>query len=205
MSSPAFAVVDEFERQMAAFAWAKHGVAVASCTDALFLCCKYLGVEIVTVPANTYISVPMAVIHAGGQVKFEPFQWTGCYGLSPYPIVDGALRMRRGMYQGGYHCLSLHLRKHLNIGRGGMILTDDPVAAKWFRKARFDGRDGSVPYAQDKVEMMGWNCYMIPEQAARGLQLLESLGDGRPDLTPPYPDLRQMPVFRNHPSVIWVN
>ena len=83
-----------------------------------------------------------------------------------------------------------------------MILTDKEHAANWLRKARFDGRDGSTPFMRDKVEMMGWNLYMLPEQAARGLQLLEAIGDGKPDLCPPYPDLREMPVFKNHPQVL---
>ena len=207
MSSPAFAVVDEFERQMAAFSGAKHGVAVASCTDALFLSflsckCKYLKVEHVVLPARTYISVPMAVLNAGGKLRFVDYPWTGTYALAPYPVYDGALRMKRGMYGGGFHCLSFHMRKLLPIGRGGMILTDDAEAVRWFRKARLDGRNGDIPFMQDKVDMIGWNCYMTPEQAARGLQLLEAIGDGKPDLTPPYPDLREMPVFKNHPQVL---
>lgn len=203
MSSPAFAVVDEFERQMAWFSGAKYGVAVASCTDALFLSLKYVGVAEVTLPARTYISVPWAVLHAGGSVKFEDFEWNGAHRLEPYDVVDGALRMKRGMYEGGFHCVSFHARKLLPIGRGGMILTDSRSAAEWLRKARFDGRTGDIPFMQDKVEIEGWNCYMTPEQAARGMQLLEGLGDGKPDLCPPYPDLREMPVFRNHPRVTW--
>lgn len=163
---------------------------------ALYLACRYIGVETVTIPARTYISVPAAILHAGGQVDFADIAWTGTYRLEPYPIVDSALRMRRGMYQGGLHCVSFHARKLLPIGRGGMVLTDDPQSVDWLRRARFDGRDGSVPFLADPVSMLGWNAYLTPEQAARGLQLLEAIGDGRPDLTPVYPDLRTMPVFR---------
>jgi dTDP-4-amino-4,6-dideoxygalactose transaminase len=195
--SPAFSVVSEFERQVAKFAGAAYGVAVDSCTSALFLCCKYLNVAEVTLPARTYISVPMAVIHAGGSVKFRDFSWSGLYQLEPYPIWDSAKRLRRGMYQGGFHCLSFHIRKLLGIGRGGMILTDDEKAVAWFKRARFDGRNGDVPFMQDKVDMLGWNCYMTPEQAGRGLQLLEGLrSDELPDLYDPYPDLREMPIFK---------
>lgn len=203
MSSPAFAVVGEFERQLAKFGGSQYAVTVASCTDALFLCCAYFKVSEVTIPALTYISVPMSVIHAGGSVRFLNYPWSGAYGLIPYPIYDAALRLRRGMYEGGFVCLSFHMRKLLPIGRGGAILTDDEDAMRWFKRARLDGRNGGIPFMQDKVEMMGWNCYMTPEQAARGLQLLEGIGDGKPDLMPPYPDLREMPVFRNHPRVIW--
>jgi hypothetical protein len=83
-----------------------------------------------------------------------------------------------------------------------MVLTDDERAAAWLRRARFDGRNGDVPFMQDKVEQLGWNCYMLPEQAARGLQLLEGLrSDALPDLYDPYPDLREMPVFKNNERV----
>lgn len=201
--SSAFAVVAEFERKVAEFAGAKYGVAVDSCTSALFLAMKYLDVGEVVVPARTYISVPMAVLHAGGTVRFVDKEWSGAYLLDPYPIWDSAKRMRRGMYQGGFHCVSFHIKKLLGIGRGGMILTDDPVAVAWFKRARFDGRRGEIPFMQDKVEILGWNAYMLPEQAARGLQLLEGLrSDSLPDLYDPYPDLREMPVFKNHPRVI---
>jgi len=197
MTSRAFSVVELFESAMAEFAGARYGVAVDSCTSAIFLSCMHEGVagSPVRLPARTYISVPAAIIHAGGTVRFNDFAWSGAYPLDPFPIVDGALRMRRGMYLGGLHCVSFHMRKHLRIGRGGMVLTDDADAAAWLRKARFDGRDGSVPFIHDAVEMLGWNAYMLPEQAARGLQLLESLPDDLPDLTPDYPDLRRLPVF----------
>lgn len=195
MSSRAFRVIDDFEEALAEYAGSKTAVVVESGTAALFLSCVYSQVAEVLIPARTYISVPASIIHAGGTVTFEDYIWRGAYPLQPYPIIDGALRFRRGMYGGGYHMLSFHMRKHLKIGRGGAILTDDLRAADWFRRARFDGRTGSTPFMQDRIEFLGWNCYMLPEQAARGLQLLEAMPDDNPDLTPDYPDLRRMPVF----------
>lgn len=191
----AYGVVAEFERRVAEFSGARYGVAVDCCTSAIFLCCKYLEVDEVVCPARTYISVPMAVLHADGKVRFEDYDWKGVYQLKPYPIYDGAKRFRRAMYRGGYHCLSFHLKKILNIGRGGMILTDDEKALEWFRKARYDGREGK-PYDQERVSMLGYHCYMTPEQAARGLALLDVTPPDLPDLTEDYPDLRQMPVFQ---------
>lgn len=204
MTSRAFRVVEMFEEAVAEFAGARYGVAVESCTMALYLSCVYYSVETVTIPARTYISVPSAVIHAGGEVKFRDIAWTGSYQLEPYDIVDSALRMRRGMYEGGLHCLSFHARKLLPIGRGGMVVTDDSHAANFIRKARFDGRTGSVPFMTDQIETLGWNAYMTPEQAARGLQLLEAMPDDRADLTPEYPDLRTLPVFNRRPTLVSV-
>lgn len=192
----AFDVVAEFEKRVADYAGAKHAVAVDCCTSAIFLSCKYLSVAKVVVPAKTYISVPMAVIHAGGSVSFDDIEWRGVYQLSPYLIYDGAKRFRRKMYRGGLHCLSFHAKKILNIGKGGMILTDDEHAADWFRKARYDGREHKVGYSDEKVTMLGWHCYMTPEQAARGLHLLDVLPENVPDQEEDYPDLRKMPVFQ---------
>lgn len=192
----AYGIVSDFERRVAEFAGARHGVAVDCCTNAIFLACKYVGVNVVTMPARTYVSVPMAVIHAGGCVEFDDVTWGGVYQLRPHQIWDGAKRFRRGMYVGGFHCLSFHLKKHIDIGRGGMILTDDDKAADWFRMARYDGRRG-VAYPDERIEMLGYHCYMTPEQAARGLALMDVMPrDGFDDLTEDYPDLRLMPVFR---------
>ena len=63
------------------------------------------------------------------------------YQLKPFPIYDGAVRMKKNMYKKNtYHCLSFHIRKHIPIGKGGMILTDDKKAYDWFRTVRYEGR-----------------------------------------------------------------
>ena len=188
--------VAEFERRMAAFAGAEHGVATDSCTSAIFLACKWLKVQKVVLPARTYISVPAAVIHAGGSVAFEDFEWSGCYRLEPYPIYDAALRTKKGMFRGGFMCLSFQSKKHLPIGRGGMLLTDDAEAANWLRTARSNGRHFNVPFTEDRIDMLGWNFYMTPEQGNKGLQLLQDLKPDLPDIVEKYPDLREMPVFK---------
>lgn len=169
-------------------------MAVNSGTSALFLCLRYVRAQRVTLPARTFVSVPMAVLHAGGSVEFEDEPWSGVYQLKPYPIIDGALRFRRGMYNGGLHCLSFHARKLLNIGEGGMVLTDDKDADAWLRKARYSGR-AAPDYRVEDIDMLGWQCYMTPEKAARGLHLLEYIADDLPDQVMKYPDLRLAPVF----------
>lgn len=193
----AYDVVAGFEQRVSDYAGAKYGVAVDCCTTALFLSLKYCGINsssVVKIPAKTYASVPMAVIHAGGKVSFTDESWIGVYRLFPFPVFDGAKRFRKGMYKGGLHCLSFHIKKPIPIGRGGMILTDDEPAARWLRKARYDGREG-LPYDQENISTIGWHAYMTPEQAARGLSLLDVYKD-QPDQTEDYPDLRKMPYFK---------
>ena len=66
-----------------------HAVSVDCCTDALFLCLKYLkATGEVILPSRTWISVPCTVIHAGCKVKFDDRKWAGAYQLKPYPIYD---------------------------------------------------------------------------------------------------------------------
>lgn len=194
----AYKVVKDFEETIARWAGSKYAVAVESCTAAILLSCAYLKVDEVTIPKFTYPSVPCSIIHAGGKVKFSDTSWEGVYELLPYPIIDGALRFKKGMYQGGLHCLSFHSKKLLPIGRGGMILTDDYEAYKWLKKARFDGRD-EVALGEDNIQMIGWNAYMMPEQAARGLQLFdliknEHLDDLDADKQN-YPDLSKVKAY----------
>ena len=193
-----YEAIRKFEETVAEFAGARYGVAVDSCTNALFLCCVLRQVKKVTLPAHTYVGVPCSVIHAGGKVEFELKSWSGCYQLNPYDIHDSALRFRKGMYTFGLYCLSFHIKKHLPIGRGGMILTNSEHDAKWLRRARFDGRR-EVPLLQDDLDMLGWNMYMTPEQASRGLHLFSLIKDSDIDDIPMtqqgYPDLRNYAVY----------
>jgi dTDP-4-amino-4,6-dideoxygalactose transaminase len=191
MNSNPYAVVEQFEKEIARFAGAKYGIAVDSCTNALFLSLMYCDKQptTITIPKYTYISVPSSIIHAGYKVQLEDLDWTGVYQLKPLPIYDSAVRFKKNMYEGGFHCLSFHIKKHLKIGRGGMILTDDENAAKWFRLARFNGRN-PVNHTHDTFKMIGWNFYMTNADAARGLWLLSTLVGEQEDITTNnYPDL----------------
>tara|TARA_R110000824_G_scaffold45728_1_gene132044 strand:+ start:13830 stop:14438 length:609 start_codon:yes stop_codon:yes gene_type:complete len=189
-------IVEMFEESVADYCGSKYAVATDNCSDALLMCCKYLNVQEVTIPCRTYLSVPQSIMHAGGTVKLRDYQWTGIYELEPYLIYDAAKRFTSGMYiPGSYMCLSFHNKKILKIGKGGMILTDNKDAVDWLKQARYEGRD----HVTDDIEICGWNAYMTPEQAARGLTLLQILpehNDDQPE-DPPYRDLRTMPLFAN--------
>ena len=71
MKNNPYKIVKMLEEEIAAYTGAKYAVSVDSCTNALFLCCKYLQVKDVIIPKHTYVSVPMSVIHAGGNVIFQ--------------------------------------------------------------------------------------------------------------------------------------
>jgi len=200
-----FEVVERFERRVAEFAGAKYGVATSTGTAALFLSCLYvfekariyLGAQkpVAILPARTFISVPMAVIQAGGVAEFDDLKWEGTYRIFPWSITDGALRFRRGMYEQGLHCLSFHARKLLNIGEGGMVLTDHAADADWLRAARYSGRR-APNYKIEDVKTMGYQLYMAPEKAARGLHLMDYVRDDLPDQVMEYVDLRTVKFFQ---------
>jgi len=189
-------IVRMFERSVAEYAGSRYAVAVDAGTAALFLACKYLKVGQVSLPRKTYVSVPGAVVHAGGSVVFDERQWVGEYTLDPYPIIDSACRFRRGMHRPGtFRCLSFQYRKHLPIGRGGMILCDDCDAVAWLKLARFFGRR-EIPLPEDNPRMIGWQLFMEPERAARGLTFLSLLPDENEDLRFDYPNLTQLEAYR---------
>lgn len=191
-----FRIVAEFEEAVAEYTGAPMAVAVDSCTNAIFLSCKYLNVDEVTIPARTYVSVPNSIIHAGGTIQFRDYEWKGTYQLEPYPVWDCAKRFTSGMYQPAtLMCISFQASKILGIGKGGMILTDDLDAYLWLKKARFNGRS-EVPLVEDSYDSLGWNMYMTPEQAARGLWNLHYLEDHNEDQPcDDFADLSQFPIF----------
>lgn len=190
-----YKIVKMFEEEIAEYTGAPYAVSVDSCTNALFLCCKYLNVTQVTIPKKTYISVPQSIIHSGGQVSFEDVNWTGIYQLKPYPIYDSAKRLTSDMYlKGTFMCLSFHVKKHLKIGKGGMILTDNLGAVNWFKKVRYEGRN-EINYHEDNIELLGWNMYMTPVEAAIGLTLLQNFPKFNEDLPENYKDLTTNKLF----------
>lgn len=198
-----YKIVRMFEEEIAAYTGAPYAVSVDSCTNALKLCCKYLDVEEVTIPSKTYLSVPMSIMQAGGEVVFDKREttnhWTGYYQLKPYNIYDSAKRLTSNMYiPGSFMCLSFHIKKSLPLGKGGMILTDNADAVEWFKKARYEGRSEKF-YKEDSIEMLGWNMYMTPEEAARGLTLMQNYPEHAPDVSEinGYRDLTEFPVFQN--------
>jgi len=187
-------IVDLFEKEVAKFAGAKYAIAVDSCTSAIFLSLMYCNVKnkSIYIPSKTYISVPCSIVHAGGIPVFKNKKWKGIYKLDPFPIIDSALRFTKNMYiSNTLYCLSFHVKKHLKIGKGGMILTDNKKAYEWLKLARYNGREGK-PYMKEKFRLVGWNCYMTPEDAARGLRIFKTLPQVNKDLINEYQDLSKL-------------
>jgi len=200
-----FKVVKMFEEEVAHYTGAPYAVAVDSCTNALMLVCKYYQVKEVTIPSKTYLSVPQSIIHAGGTPVFDTTidDWVGTYQLKPYPIYDAAKRFRQGMYiSGTAMTLSFHIKKILKIGKGGMILTDNPDLVEWLQVARYEGRHQKM-YHEDDIDFNGWNMYMTPQEAAHGLALMQNMELNNPDQgeNNGYRDLTEFTLFKDYKKI----
>ena len=197
--------VDIFEKKLAEFAGSKYAVTVDCCSNGLILALKYYNAKgVITIPSRTYVSTPMQILHAGCQVQFEDYEWSGVYHLSPYPIVDGAVRFTKDMYvPGTLHVVSFQIKKRLPIGRGGVILTDNEEEYRWLKKASYDGRDLTKAYMDDEFEMIGYHMYMTPEDAARGILIMDQLPLENEDTgcSKNYSNLSTKKVFMNHDNV----
>jgi dTDP-4-amino-4,6-dideoxygalactose transaminase len=198
-----YQVIKDFEQKVSEYTNAPYAIAVDSCASALQLCCEYhfkdINNPVVEIPKHTYISVPQAIIHAGGKIRFSDTKWTGCYRLLPYNIYDSARYFTKNMYndiKSGDVCLSFHYRKILNLGKGGMILTDSKDANDWYRVARYSGRHEGVPESEDNIEVMGHNFVMTPDIAARGLTMMQFIKDNNEPLTQEDRDLSELSVFK---------
>ena len=197
-------IVDLFEKKIASYCSAPYGIALDSCTNALFLCLKYNKIknEKIEIPQNTYLSVPQVIMHSGNYPVFTDIEWSGSYQLGETQIYDSAGRIKKNMYKNGtFMCISFHRKKCIPIGKGGMILTDNIEAYKWMQKAVYEGRDRRKMHDEiEDLEIMGWNMYMTPEAAGYGLELFdvyESLPDKDTTSSSKYKDISKYTVFKN--------
>ena len=193
-------IIGLFESKLAKYSNSKYAVLTDSCSNALFLAMKLRQVTgEVAIPAQTYVSVPMQIHGAGARPVFEERVWSGLYQLGQTGIWDSAARFTRDMFVGGsaLQCLSFQIKKRLPIGRGGAILTNNREDYENLKLMSYDGRDLSLPYTSERhVKSLGWHFYMTPEDAARGILLMDQLPPVNPDTMNQehYPDLRNWPI-----------
>ena len=171
--------VTHFEKAISQYAGSKYAIACDSNTNAIRLVLHYLGIvdTDIIIPSRTYVSVANQIILSGNRPKFEDIEWDGLYPIGDTTIVDAACAFHVDMYNkfiDSYMILSFHHRKILNIGQGGMILTNDEKFNEWARPMIYDGRHTDRMYDEDEFECVGWHMYMSPESAERGLEIFNS-------------------------------
>ena len=184
MANGIYNVTEDFEEQLCKYTGAQYAVALDNMSNGLFLSLYYENKILercagtITIPSRTYPSVPCEIIHAGLKVNFKKSSQKtlkGAYQLEGSNVWDSALRFTSDMYLPHSHmCISF--------------------------TGRYSGRR-ECSYHDDNLDMLGWNFYMMPELAARGLLLMNQFYnfDGSPkknkDSELPYPDLSKFKVY----------
>lgn len=200
-----FNTIREFENKIAEFFGSPYAVSVDCCTHGLELCLRYHNVEWINVPHRTYISVPFLADKLNIDLHWRDEDWTDFYTIwedrnLENSIVDAAVLWKKDSYiEGTFMVVSFQFRKHLSLGRGGMILTDNKEAATELKKMSYDGRLPDKSWREQNISTMGYHYYMTPETAQLGLEKLPKAIETEPVkwTVNDWPDLTQMDVFKN--------
>jgi len=195
-----FKAVSDFENKIAEFYGATWGIAVDCCTHGIELCLRYRGVDKLVIPKRTYLSIPFLANKLNISLEWKDENWKDYYEIGDTGIYDAAVLWERDSYiPKSYMCISFQFQKHLSLGRGGMILTDDLVAKNELKKMSYDGRLPDVPWREQNIQTMGYHYYMNPEIAQIGLDKLSTAIETKPKewVITDWPDLTKMEVFKN--------
>lgn len=194
-----FQVIANFEKEIAKFFGAPYAVAVDCCTHGLELSLRYKESKKITVPKHTYLSVPMLANKLNLELEWKDEKWQDYYYLTD-EIIDAAVLWKPNSYvPNTYMSVSFQFKKHLSLGRGGVILFDHKEAYDVLKKMSYDGRSPDLPWTEQNIKTIGYHYYMTPETAELGLKKLPTA-----IATPPkqwvytdWNDLTTMDVFKN--------
>jgi hypothetical protein len=194
-----FDIVTKFEQQVAEFFGAPYAIAVDSCTHGVELALRYTQADHITVPKHTYLSIPFLADKLWIDLFWKDENWTDYYYLTDQ-VIDAAVLWKPNSYiPGTFMGVSFQYQKHLSLGRGGIILTDDKEAAVQLKKMSYDGRIPNVPWREQNIDTIGYHYYMTPEVAQNGLNKLSEAINTPPRqwVVSDWPDLTQMSIFKN--------
>jgi len=194
-----FDSITKFENEIASFFGSPYAVAVDCCTHAIELCLRYKDIKHYTVPKRTYISVPFLANKLNISFDWSDEEWKDFYYLGGTNIIDAAVLWKENSFiPNTLMCLSFQFRKHLSLGRGGMILTDDLKASQELKKMSYDGRQPDAPWREQNITTVGYHYYMTPETAEKGLKKLPDAIQNKPKqwVFTDWPDLTKMGVFK---------
>jgi dTDP-4-amino-4,6-dideoxygalactose transaminase len=194
-----FDIITDFENSIAEFFGAPYAVAVDCCTHGIELCLRDQEVESVSVPKRTYISVPFLAKKLNIELQWRDEDWQDFYFIGDTNIVDAAVLWEKDSYiPNTFMCLSFQFRKHLSLGRGGMILTNDIDASIRLKKMSYDGRIPNIPWREQDISSIGYHYYMTPETAQLGLDKLPVAIATKPVKWKinDWPDLTEMEIFK---------
>jgi len=193
-----FNTVTVFENEIAKFFGSKYAIATDSCTHGIELCLRYTKAESIVCPKRTYLSVPFLSHKLGITLAWKDQDWMNYYYVTP-SVIDAAVLWKKDSYlPNTYMCISFQYQKHLSLGRGGIILTDNEEAAIQLKKMSYDGRIPNIPWRDQNIDTVGYHYYMTPETAQLGLDKLQAAINTKPKQWVPtdWPDLTTMTIFK---------
>ena len=193
-----FETVNKFEEEIAKFFGSPYAIAVDSCTHGIELSLRYNNVKSIMVPKHTYISIPFLSNKLNISLNWMDQKWKDFYHVS-YSVIDAAVLWKPNSYiPKTFMSISFQYQKHLSLGRGGMILTDNKEAAIQLKKMSYDGRLPNIPWREQNIDTIGYHYYMTPETAQMGLDKLSTAITTQPrqwDVND-WPDLTKMEIFK---------
>lgn len=191
-----FEKISEFEQALTKFTGAPYAVMTDCCTHAIEMCLRFDRVHRCSIPAHTYLSVPMTLHKLDITFDYTDVEWLGEYQLTGTRVWDSARLLKQGMYRTGMlQCLSFGYDKPLAVGRGGAVLTDDVEVYDTLKQQSYDGRDLSItPWEQQKIFRVGYHYRPTIEEAVTALELLPTVNqEPKPKQ---YPDLREIIIIK---------
>ena len=193
-----FETVNKFEEEIAKFFGSPYAIAVDSCTHGIELSLRYNNVKSIMVPKHTYISIPFLSTKLNLGLNWTDQKWKDFYYVS-YSVIDAAVLWKPNSYvPNTFMSISFQYQKHLSLGRGGMILTDNKDAAIQLKKMSYDGRLPNIPWREQNIDTIGYHYYMTPETAQMGLDKLSTAitTQSRQWDINDWPDLTKMEIFK---------
>jgi dTDP-4-amino-4,6-dideoxygalactose transaminase len=194
-----FEIIEEFENEIASFFGSPFAIAVDCCTHAIELCLRYQKIKNFTVPKRTYISIPFLAEKLNISFEWREEDWQDYYYLGGTNIIDAAVLWRKNSYiPNTFMCISFQYRKHLSLGRGGVILLDNQEDYNILKRMSYDGRLPNIPWREQDISVFGCHYYMTPETAQLGLEKLPAAIDTEPKQwkVTDWPDLTKMEIFK---------
>jgi dTDP-4-amino-4,6-dideoxygalactose transaminase len=193
-----FEIIKEFEIEVANFFGASYAIATDSCTHGVELCLRMTNAKEISVPKRTYLSIPFLSNKLNINLKWKDENWIDYYYLTDNVIDAAVLWKKKSYIQGTFMCLSFQYQKHLSLGRGGIILTDNYEKSILLKKMSYDGRTPDKPWRDQNIDTIGYHYYMTPETAKLGLEKLPIAITTSPRQwhINDWPDLTQLEIFK---------
>jgi len=195
-----FDTIRQFEGSISEFFGSKYAVSTDCCTHAVELCLRLQNIKHTGCPKHTYLSIPMTFEKLGIEWSWNEEKWNDFYFLDNTNIVDAAVLWKEGSYiSETMMCLSFQFKKHLGLGRGGMILLDDKDSYNKLIQMSYDGRSRDLAWANQDIDMLGYHYYMTPEIAEQGIKKFNDVKNlpAKEWSYKDYPDLSKMKYFNN--------